>query len=46
MIKVLVENGANINAKYGEGNTPLDIAEQNDYGELIDILKKYGGVEI
>ncbi|HJN90378.1 MAG TPA: ankyrin repeat domain-containing protein, partial [Verrucomicrobiota bacterium] len=37
--ELLIANGANVNAKNGNGETPLDWAK----GETADILRKHGG---
>ncbi|MHC1696952.1 MAG: ankyrin repeat domain-containing protein [Geobacteraceae bacterium] len=46
IVEVLVSEGASLTIRDKRGNTPLDIAEQNDYAELIAIMKKHRGVEI
>lgn len=46
IVEILAGKGAKLTIRDNRGNTPLDIAEQNDDGELIAILKKYAGVQI
>ena len=45
MIKLLVENGANINVKAADGNTALTIARTNGYNEIYNYLIERGAVE-
>ena len=42
IVKFLVENGANVNAKTGDGNTPLSLAEKEDDPEMVALLKELG----
>lgn len=45
--KALIKNGADVNAKSNTGETPLDSAirfESKDQKEMIDLLRKHGGV--
>ena len=37
--ELLIEKGADVNAKNNYGNTPLDLAD----GETADLLRKHGG---
>ena len=37
--KILIENGADVNAKNNDGKTALDYAEENDYKNIIELLK-------
>ena len=43
IIELLINNGANVNAKYGNGRTPLDNAILFNRTETADILRKHGG---
>ena len=40
IVKILIENGADINIKNNDGKTALDYAEENDYKNIIQLLKK------
>jgi cytohesin len=40
MIELLVQEGANINAKDVYGNTPLDIAKRYNHKAILDLLEK------
>ena len=40
-IKILILNGANINAKNSEGKTALDIAKGKGHEKAVELLKKY-----
>ena len=40
IVKLLIDHSANIFAKDDYGNTPLDIAEQCGYVNIMNLLKK------
>ncbi len=40
-VKLLIANRADVNAKYLDGDTLLDVAER--YTEIADLLRKHGG---
>ena len=42
IVNFLVENGADVNAKAGNGDTPLSLAEKEGDQEMVALLKKYG----
>ena len=42
IVKFLVENGADVNAKAGDGKTALDMAEREEDQEMIALLKELG----
>ena len=42
LVKYLVENGADVNARAGDGNTPLSLAQKEEDAEMIALLKKLG----
>lgn len=42
IVKCLIENGADVNIKNNEGKTALDLAEENGYEEIAEILKNAG----
>ena len=42
IVKCLIENGADVNIKNNEGKTALDLAEENGYKEIVEILKSVG----
>ena len=42
IVKCLIENGADVNIKDNEGKTALDLAEENGYKEIVEILKSVG----
>ncbi|MDP6307252.1 MAG: ankyrin repeat domain-containing protein, partial [Verrucomicrobiota bacterium] len=41
IVELLIANGADVNAKDGDGFTPLDLATNNK--EIADLLRKHGG---
>ena len=41
-VKLLVERGADVNAKDEEGKTPLDFAQENGHQEIVKWLKECG----
>lgn len=42
IVNFLVENGANVNAKAADNNTPLSLAAEEENLEMIELLKKLG----
>jgi len=42
LIKFLVNNGTDVNAKTANGITPLSLAESNDYDGIVQVLKDAG----
>ena len=43
MVKILVENGADVNAKDGQGDTPLYVADYYIHNkEMVELLKEHG----
>ena len=42
IVKFLVENGANVNAKAANGNTPLTLAKEEEDQEMVALLKELG----
>ena len=42
MVRFLVENGADVNAKTANGLTPLSLAESNEYSTIVAVLKAAG----
>jgi ankyrin repeat protein len=42
IVNFLVENGANVNARAANGNTPLSLAEEEKDQEMIALLKQLG----
>jgi ankyrin repeat protein len=42
IVKFLADNGANVNAKAANGNTPLSLAEEEEDKEIIELLKQLG----
>jgi uncharacterized protein len=45
VVKALVEAGATINLADRNGKTPLALAMDRSYEEMIEILKQAGGLE-
>ena len=45
LIKFLVKNGANINAKAKDGSTALSLAKKENDAEMVKLLKKLGAKE-
>jgi ankyrin repeat protein len=43
IVKLLIEKGADVNAGTSEGFTPLQLAEQNHYIKVAEVLRKNGG---
>jgi len=41
VVKLLIARGADVNAKYVDGKTPLDVAKR--YPKIADLLRKHGG---
>jgi ankyrin repeat protein len=41
--ELLIDNGANVNAKNGNSQTPLDMAVRWGKTETADLLRKHGG---
>jgi len=42
LVSFLIQNGANVNAKSIKGKTPLSLAEEGSYVEIVEILKASG----
>ncbi len=42
VVRFLIKNGANVNAKTRDGSTALSLAEKGGYSNIIDILKSNG----
>jgi ankyrin repeat protein len=43
VVRVLIDNKADVNAKNKEGYTPLHLASEMDYTEVVDFLRQNGG---
>ncbi|MGB6340817.1 MAG: ankyrin repeat domain-containing protein [Candidatus Aminicenantaceae bacterium] len=43
-VALLIDKGADVNAKSKRGETPLDLAISNGHKELAEILSKHGGI--
>ena len=43
MVELLIEKGADVNAKEDDGDTPLDLAISRNRTETADLLRKHGG---
>ena len=41
----MLENGANLNAKTGDGSTPLDRAFMEKHSHVVEFLKQHGAEE-
>ena len=46
MARVLISNGADVNAENGDSETPLILAERYGYVQLARFLKQNGAVDI
>jgi ankyrin repeat protein len=44
-LKALVEAGANVNLPDRNGQTPLTLARQRGYRDMVEILKRAGAIE-
>jgi len=42
MVLLLIDNGADGNAKNGKGRTPIDSAKKRRRTEIVELLKKHG----
>jgi ankyrin repeat protein len=42
VVKLLLANKAEINAKDKDGNTPLSLAEKYRYNDIIEFLRQHG----
>ncbi len=42
IVEFLADNGANVNAKAANGNTPLSLAQEEDDQKMIELLKQLG----
>ena len=42
LVNLLLSGGADVNAKAGDGNTPLSLAEKKSDQEMVALLKKLG----
>jgi hypothetical protein len=45
MVKLLLANGADVNARNGKGDTPLDIARRGGWHRKARVLRKHGGLQ-
>ena len=43
IVELLIDNGADVNAKMEDGRTPLDVAIKYKKTETADLLRKHGG---
>jgi ankyrin repeat protein len=46
IVKVLVENGCDIHKRNGYNELPIDIAEKNDYQDIVDLLVAEGAFSV
>lgn len=42
-VRVLLDHGANVNARYPDGRSLIEIAEEKGFDEIADLLKRRGG---
>jgi len=45
IVNLLITKGVDVNAKDKRGRTPLQLAEQNGYTEIVELLRKHGAKE-
>ncbi|HDR88151.1 MAG TPA: hypothetical protein ENN63_00795 [Bacteroidetes bacterium] len=45
LVRLLIRHGANVNARAANGKTPLSIAREAGYTDMVEILKTAGAVE-
>ena len=43
LAKLLIDSGAEINAKMDNGQTPLFMAEEKGFKETAELIKQFGG---
>jgi len=43
IVELLIAKGADVNAKYVDGETPLDAAEQERHTGIANLLRKHSG---
>ena len=43
--ELLIAKGANVNAKDDQGKTPLRLAKEMNFQEMVELLKSKGGKE-
>jgi len=45
LVELLLAKGANVNAVDKHGRTPLGLASEKGYKEIVELLRKHGGHE-
>jgi len=45
VVALLIDKGADVNAKDRDGKTPLSLAQEKGHNEIIELLKKRGAKE-
>ena len=44
LVRFLLENGADSTTKTGDGKTPMSFAKEKNHVEVVEALKRYGGL--
>jgi ankyrin repeat protein len=45
VVELLINHGANVNAKDWDGKTPMSLAKENGHAEIAELLRKHGAKE-
>ena len=45
MVELLIAKGAYVNARNGDGRTPLSYAQEKGYTKIAELLRKHGAKE-
>jgi len=43
LVKLLIDNGADVNAETDDGQTPGHMAEEGGFYETVELIKRYNG---
>ena len=45
MVELLIAKGADVNARDGDGRTPLSYAQDKGHTKIVELLRKHGAKE-